>query len=71
MAGSDRFKIVNDTLGHPIGDALLRGVALRLGSVANATDVLVRLGGNEFALVRADDDGPRLSQSSPPTSWTR
>ncbi|WP_375459992.1 putative bifunctional diguanylate cyclase/phosphodiesterase [uncultured Enterovirga sp.] len=54
----DRFKNVNDTLGHPIGDGLLREVAERLGAAAGPDDLLVRLGGDEFALVRADYHGP-------------
>jgi len=47
----DRFKEVNDTLGHPIGDALLRQVGERLRSTASPRDIVARLGGDEFALL--------------------
>ncbi len=48
----DRFKAINDTLGHPNGDALLRKVAERLASLAGETDIVARLGGDEFAMLK-------------------
>jgi len=47
----DRFKLVNDTLGHPIGDALLVAVAERLVSLVRHHDVVARLGGDEFSIL--------------------
>src|SRR5271166_3053512 len=47
----DRFKVVNDTLGHRVGDLLLQDVATRLKHALHPSDVLARLGGDEFAIV--------------------
>ncbi|MCV0397167.1 MAG: EAL domain-containing protein [Rhizobiaceae bacterium] len=47
----DRFKEVNDTLGHPTGDMLLRQFAERLGQVVGEANTVVRLGGDEFTII--------------------
>ncbi|MDI1266198.1 MAG: EAL domain-containing protein [bacterium] len=48
----DHFKDINDSLGHPVGDALLKAVAGRLGECVTENDTVARLGGDEFAIVQ-------------------
>ena len=51
MMDLDRFKYVNDTLGHGVGDHVLREVSRRLGEAVVAADCIARLGGDEFAIL--------------------
>jgi diguanylate cyclase (GGDEF)-like protein len=52
----DHFKDVNDTLGHPVGDELIRNVTLRLSHALRGDDLVARLGGDEFAVISAFGD---------------
>ncbi len=54
----DQFKSVNDTLGHPVGDALLKSVGTRIRSCVRNQDIVARLGGDEFAILQLSPDLP-------------
>jgi diguanylate cyclase (GGDEF)-like protein/PAS domain S-box-containing protein len=64
----DRFKLVNDTLGHRIGDLLLQAVSERLKNSVRSNDILARLGGDEFIVLLSDiyhiDDVARIAQKT-------
>ncbi|HXY96319.1 MAG TPA: diguanylate cyclase [Steroidobacteraceae bacterium] len=54
----DKFKVINDSLGHAAGDAVLIAAAQRLGAVTREVDVVARLGGDEFAILLDNTVGP-------------
>jgi diguanylate cyclase (GGDEF)-like protein len=59
----DKFKAVNDTLGHPVGDALLRQVSERLTTCVRQGDLVARLGGDEFAIIQASVRTPEQTET--------
>jgi len=62
----DRFKVVNDSMGHLVGDEMLKEAARRLAACVRSPDIVARLGGDEFALlledIRAGDDAYHVAQ---------
>lgn len=54
----DRFKRVNDSLGHPAGDELIREVGMRMRNLVRTSDTIARLGGDEFAIIQVDSRSP-------------
>jgi diguanylate cyclase (GGDEF)-like protein len=59
----DRFKSINDSFGHGVGDELLKALALRLNSAVRAEDIVARLGGDEFVILQVGMAQPDGAQS--------
>jgi diguanylate cyclase (GGDEF)-like protein/PAS domain S-box-containing protein len=64
MIDLDRFKLVNDTLGHPIGDRLLCEVADRVRNALGPGQLFGRIGGDEFAVVMGDQDSRKTAEAT-------
>lgn len=62
MMDVDRFKEINDTLGHPFGDDLLNEIGRRLSQTLRESDTVARLGGDEFAVMFRADEPSRASE---------
>ncbi|HEV7301120.1 MAG TPA: EAL domain-containing protein [Tepidisphaeraceae bacterium] len=58
----DRFKQINDTLGHHVGDQVLCQVATRVQAMVGPNDTLARMGGDEFAMILTDSGGPEAAE---------
>ncbi len=59
----DRFKQINDTLGHPVGDLVLQQAAARMAGLLRKSDTVARLGGDEFVIVQEPVEGPREAET--------
>ena len=66
MLDLDKFKIVNDTMGHSVGDELLKAVGQRLSGIIRKSDTISRIGGDEFVLVL-----PQISQIDDVTKFAQ
>jgi diguanylate cyclase (GGDEF)-like protein len=60
----DNFKVINDTLGHPVGDALLCAVANRLRGLVREGDLVSRTGGDEFSIVQSGTEPPMTAAAA-------
>lgn len=66
----DHFKQINDLYGHPVGDTVLRGLAHALASHTRTSDVIARLGGEEFAILLPDTDAAGAAVVAEKLRWT-
>jgi diguanylate cyclase (GGDEF)-like protein len=60
----DRFKHINDSLGHHVGDCLLEAVSMRLRACVRDSDIVARLGGDEFVIGLPEIDGDRCAEGT-------